>query len=129
MRLIIGGYAQGKRAYLLKFVREEQMADGESCPLEIPVTALAVDKLHLLARRWLENGTDPVKAALEIAERNPGMIFCCDEIGCGIVPMEREERDWREAVGRMCCALAARAQRVERVVCGIARVMKEEAST
>ena len=72
----------------------------------------------------MEQGKDPTVMALTLAEKNPEIIFVCDEIGCGIVPMDRKERGWREAVGRMCCALAAQAQQVERVICGIPMVIK-----
>lgn len=122
MRLIIGGYAQGKRAYLETIV--QKIADGRFAGEEALEKAQGIDKLHLLAGRWMEQGKDPAVMALALAEKNPEIIFVCDEIGCGIVPMERKERDWREAVGRMCCALAAQAQQVERVICGIPMVIK-----
>lgn len=124
MRLIVGGSAQGKRAYLITLVPAEAVADGENCPLELPERILAVEKLHLLARRWLTAGKDPVREALALAENRPEMIFVCDEVGCGIVPMERAEREWREAVGRMCCALAQRAEWVERVICGVPQTLR-----
>ena len=42
-----------------------------------------------------------------------------DEVGCGIVPVERLERDYREAVGRAGQLLAQNASQVFRVICGI----------
>lgn len=122
MRLIVGGRAQGKRAYLMTLTKGP-VADGGSCPLEALETAAAVDGLHLLARRWMAAGMNPTGEALALATR-PGIILVCDEVGCGVVPMDRAERDWREAVGRMCCALAERAEKVERVVCGIPVTLK-----
>ena len=38
--------------------------------------------------------------------------------------MDKNERIWREAVGRLCCSLAQRAERVERVFCGLSTVLK-----
>lgn len=128
MRLIVGGRAQGKRVYLLTQVPAEAVADGESCPFALPERILAVERLHLLARRWLAAGKDPVQEALNLAEHRPEIIFVCDEVGCGIVPMERSEREWREAVGRMCCGLARQAELVERVVCGIPQVLQRKSS-
>ena len=43
----------------------------------------------------------------------------CDEVGCGVTPLAREDRDWREQVGRTCCRLAAEAEAVYRVYCGL----------
>lgn len=42
-----------------------------------------------------------------------------DEIGSGIVPMNQEERIWREAVGRAGCKIAESAVEVYRVMSGI----------
>ena len=51
-------------------------------------------------------------------------VVICDEVGSGIVPMERHEREARDACGRLCITLAAEAERVVRMVCGIATVLK-----
>lgn len=42
-----------------------------------------------------------------------------DEVGCGIVPMDKEERIFREANGRVNCLLAEEADEVYRVVAGM----------
>ena len=63
---------------------------------------------------------DACKAALEAwLEAHPEGVVICDEVGCGVVPMDREERAWREQVGRTCCRLAERAAAVYRVTCGL----------
>ena len=36
-----------------------------------------------------------------------------------VTPLDREDRDWRELVGRTCCALAETAEAVYRVHCGL----------
>ena len=46
------------------------------------------------------------------------------EIGCGVVPMDKKQILYREAVGRSCCILAERAERVTRVICGIGVIIK-----
>lgn len=48
----------------------------------------------------------------------------CDEVGCGVVPLERKERERREAIGRLCCQLAREAQAVYRLQCGLAMRLK-----
>ena len=47
-----------------------------------------------------------------------------DEIGCGIVPMEKSERVWRENAGRCGCIIAANSVKVIRIVCGIPDIIK-----
>ena len=51
-------------------------------------------------------------------------IVTCSEVGAGIVPLDAQERAWREAVGRMACELASQADVVVRMVCGIPVVLK-----
>ena len=51
-------------------------------------------------------------------------VVICDEVGSGIVPMERGEREARDACGRLCIALANEAESVIRMVCGIATRLK-----
>lgn len=48
------------------------------------------------------------------------------EIGGGVVPTDREEREARERAGRLSCLLAERAEAVVRVFCGIPTVIKGE---
>ena len=46
-------------------------------------------------------------------------VLICDEVGCGVTPLDRGDREWREQVGRACCRLAAEAEAVYRVHCGV----------
>ena len=56
---------------------------------------------------------------MHLAERQPALVILLDEVGSGIIPMEAEARRYRELVGRVGCMLAAQADTVVRVVCGI----------
>ena len=83
---------------------------------------------HLYVRRCLtgQNEEELEAFAQRLYEENPGLILVTDEVGSGIVPMDPEERAYREAVGRVCTFLARRAQRVDRVVCGIGMVLQRK---
>ena len=114
MILIIGGAGQGKLDYVL-----QKTGYG---PAQV-------------ARTPEEARTRPVFAGLEdwpeldeaaLLEANPDVILICDEVGCGVVPVEPAQRTRREAVGRLCCRRAARAERVERIFCGLPMVLKGE---
>ena len=66
-----------------------------------------------------------LSATPELIERLAAKaIVTCSEVGAGIVPLDAQERAWREAVGRMSCELASQADAVVRMVCGIPVVLK-----
>ncbi len=65
---------------------------------------------------------DMEELAEDLAEKYDFVIL--RECGSGVIPMEQDERDWREAAGRLSCCLAGRAQEVHRVVCGIGQRLK-----
>ncbi len=53
-------------------------------------------------------------------------IVIATEVGGGVVPMDPAERAAREAAGRLACLLAARADCVVQMFCGIPTVLKGE---
>ena len=70
-------------------------------------------------KRWLKAGRSPKDLTAAILEENKDIIIVCDEIGCGLVPVDAFEREYREETGRIMTALAEHAEWVDRVVCGI----------
>lgn len=64
----------------------------------------------------------------DIYEANPDIILICDEVGGGIVPMKKEDRIYRETVGRALCCAVKKSDRVERVMCGIGQCLKCDGS-
>ncbi len=71
---------------------------------------------------------DPEKIANVLAKdliaENPSVVIICNEVGCGIVPVDRTDRLYRETVGRCLCRLAEYSQVVERIVCGLGMRLK-----
>ena len=53
-------------------------------------------------------------------------ILIAAEVGGGVVPMDAGQRAAREAAGRLACLLAARADCVVQMFCGIPTVLKGE---
>ena len=53
-------------------------------------------------------------------------VVMATEIGGGVVPMDAGQRAAREAAGRLACLLAARADIVVEMFCGIPTVLKGE---
>jgi adenosyl cobinamide kinase/adenosyl cobinamide phosphate guanylyltransferase len=114
MILIIGGKGQGKLNYVLQKTGLSRDQVAETLPTDKPV----IYHLEQIVRNNPELSVDDL----------PDGILICDEIGCGVVPMSPEERDWRERTGRLCCAITQRAERVERIFCGLPMVLKGEGS-
>lgn len=110
MILIIGGAYQGKAEFAKKLAAS-QIQEGNPEPK-------VVVNFHLLIKNLMEKGGDPDQYTEEFLAKNP-QIVTLDEVGCGIVPMEKEDRDYREAVGRAGQRLAMQAETVYRVICGI----------
>ncbi len=124
MVLIVGGKAQGKLDYVKRVLGaapEEIARDADAAR-----TARVFDGCTRWVRMCLQAGEDPDARMDALLEENPNLVLIFDEVGCGVVPMEREERLWREKVGRMTCRLARRAVRVERVLCGLPMTLKGE---
>ena len=80
--------------------------------------------MHRYIREQLRQGTDREAMIANFYKEYPDCILICDEIGNGIVPMEAEERTYRECTGRILEGLAAQADEVVRVVCGIGQKIK-----
>ena len=77
-----------------------------------------MDHFHLFVRRWLQAGKTPQELTGEILDKNRDLIIVCDEIGCGLVPTDAFEREYRESVGRICTELVKYTDEVYRVTCG-----------
>jgi adenosyl cobinamide kinase/adenosyl cobinamide phosphate guanylyltransferase len=112
--LVIGGASSGKLDYVKSLgYSDADIANGE-----------------LDGRKVVYNLQNIVFRAPELAPRMleallDKEVVVCSEVGSGVVPMDRKEREAREATGRLCIRLAQRAERVVRLVCGIPTVIKE----
>ena len=148
MILIVGGSHQGKsRAALRHFNRvngmesssvldgrmmEERGFGGVEELYEALLSAdviLHLEKLFEYLMRETENPEDIGSAFLlqmEAREKAEGRdrVLTADEIGCGIVPLDPFERDYREREGRFCQRAAAQAREVYRILCGLEMRLK-----
>lgn len=120
MRLIVGAIGQGKRAYVraLGYTEGEMSAGLGDQPVVLGLEGIVAE--------LLKEGKDPVREVLAHAATHPAAVYVCTEVGCGVVPVDRFQREWREAVGRVCCALAREARQVDRVWCGLSMKLKGE---
>ncbi|MDY3249112.1 MAG: bifunctional adenosylcobinamide kinase/adenosylcobinamide-phosphate guanylyltransferase [Candidatus Choladocola sp.] len=149
MKLIIGGAYQGKLEYAKKtYGTEAGWIDGAMCGFDEIRTCSGIYHFHKYIKRlltetgnlcpdertesWNKYPSDDL-AGLEVqaeqfAEKlrkeNPDIIIVSTELGYGVVPVEKSDRTYREATGRVCTCLAAKAEEVVRVVCGIGMKLK-----
>lgn len=126
MWLITGGAYQGKLEYALQLtgISKDRVIDGETCQLNDLLEAPIVNQFHLWIKRMLiekENIEDVMK---QISGINPNIVIIVNELGCGIVPMDVFDRNYREITGRLCCKIAEESEEVHRVICGIGRAIK-----
>lgn len=121
MELYVGGMAQGKLSYVREKKKDKELfvVNGAECGKEELMSADLVHQFHLYIKRGVEENENLYALIEELEEKNPNVILICDEVGAGIVPMKREDREYREMVGRICCTVAKKATRVERIVCGV----------
>lgn len=104
MILVIGGAYQGK----YEFVRNE---------LNIPDDRIW-NRLHEYIREHEDEKRCVDKIDAWIAD-NPDGVLICDEVGCGVVPIDDTDREYRDRVGHIQIRLAREALAVYRVTCGI----------
>lgn len=127
MKLVIGGYAQGKLNYVLgKYDVEASMVyDGETPEkIEEENGTVVINHFHNWVKTKIANDGCPEVEILEFVESYPDCVIISDEIGNGIVPIEEFEREYRERTGRILVELAKKAEEVERVICGIGQKIK-----
>lgn len=127
MILITGGCCQGKKDWAAEYfsLQESRIVDGAVCEMETLSNCRALNHFHLLVRRWCEEGKDVLSLTETLIRDYPALVILTDEIGCGIVPVDRFEREYRELHGRACCRIAQEADAVVRVVCGIGTFIKD----
>lgn len=127
MKLVIGGYAQGKCNYVLQDYDMEMVEiwDGEIPENTVRSKEIVViNHLHNWIRERIAQGECPEEEIFAFVEKYPDCVLISDEIGNGIVPIEAFEREYRERTGRILVELAKKAKEVERVICGIGQKIK-----
>ena len=122
-RLIIGGYAQGKLNYVLKKEAGENFRLVEA-DLPKEEGRVIINHFHLWVRSCLAAKKKPEEELKQWLLQHSDWIILSDEIGNGIVPVDAFERDYRERLGRLLCEIAEKAERVERIICGIGQRIK-----
>lgn len=132
MKLIVGGYSQGKLAFVLERYAEgnDKIWDGV-LPDEKQIReqkaeekTIIINHFHCWVRERILQKENPEKEIADFIKENKDTIIISDEIGNGIVPIDAFEREYRERTGRILIQLASEADEVVRVICGIGQRIK-----
>lgn len=126
MVLITGGAYQGKTEFAKEIlsekydmIPEDRIVDGAFSDHVRMEEAFIITNIHLWIAGLLKEEKDPGREAKQLIQKNPNVILVVNELGCGVVPVDTFDRNWREVTGRVCCQLAKEAEAVYRVTCGI----------
>ena len=127
MKLIIGGYAQGKLNYVLQKndIKISKIWDGEiPKDKDEQKDIVVINHLHHWIKSRIAKGGCPEEEIFAFVENYPDCVIISDEVGNGIIPIEAFEREYRERTGRMLVELAKKTEEVERVICRIGQKIK-----
>lgn len=120
MKFYIGGFGQGKLQYVSETEGIAEFFDGEKDDINNIDKYMAINKLNFLIKRLIEQGMD----VNEFIENINADVIICDEVGNGVVPVNKNDEIYRTTVGRSCARLAEKSDRVVRIFCGIGQVIK-----
>ena len=136
MIFIIGGENQGKLEYLFNIstFKKEDVVD---C---LKVDELKAEEILMSNKPDIYNFNNLIKELLvvyddeekvkenikKMIKENRKAVIISNEIGYGIVPIDKFERRYRELTGRICCEVAKESKEVHRVICGIGTIIKGE---
>ncbi len=129
MILITGGAWQGKLDFAMELAKENgkeriKVAEGASDSYDAAFDSSIIHGFHEYIRRILDEKKSMDSFISSITEKNPDVIIISNELGCGIVPVDPKDRQWREVSGRASVKVAGISEEVYRLVCGISSRIK-----
>lgn len=119
--LIFGGAYQGKLAYALDRFKLTE-ADVYRCFEEntvIPENRKIVYEIDKWILALIQADADVTDALRQFITVNTDAVVICNDISCGVVPIDAVQRKWREAAGRSMAELSRCSSEVIRLFCGI----------
>lgn len=129
MIFIFGGKSQGKLQYVKHTFGEKMtVSDLSNTDLENALSGDIIIHVQDAVRFILQSGADPVEYFGRYLKDLKGKILIGTEIGCGIVPADAAEREWRDQTGWVYQLLSKNAQRVDRVWAGIGQTLKNHST-
>ena len=124
MILILGGAHQGKLSFARNTLGIGQDDIFICSQAHIDTSKHCVYALEEFTYSCVQDGIDPLSWIKDHREQLQDTVFICQDIFCGVVPMDRTLRLWRDATGKLCQYLAAESDAVYRIYCGLEQKLK-----
>ncbi len=125
MIFIIGGAYQGKLEYAKG---KYSLSSGQifTCTEDknIEFGLRCIYNIQEYTLYCVRNGIDALKVFKEKHDAWQDSILICEDIFCGVVPLGKDMRDWRDMTGKLCSYLSSEAESVTRIFCGLEQKLK-----
>ena len=125
MELILGGASQGKEAYAKKKYSKAPLYDETNIDALFDVTwqeEILWNHFHRCVRLWQQQGKtlEQMQQYVDVVcAKTSHLILISNE-----VPLQQEDRAYRDLVGALLIRYAKKAERVERIICQIPQKIK-----
>jgi adenosyl cobinamide kinase/adenosyl cobinamide phosphate guanylyltransferase len=121
MILIFGGAYQGKLNYARERFGVTEHEVYRCCDKDtaVPGGKKVIYEIEKWILALIKADTDTAQKLQEFMENNADSVVICNDISCGIVPIDSMLRKWREETGRATATLAQQSDEVIRLFCGI----------
>jgi len=128
MIVIFGGAYQGKLDYAKeKFnICDDDVFTCADNQTAIDTTARVIYGLENFTFACVKAGLEARDELAALRGQLEDKIIICADISQGIVPLDADQRAWREMNGRCMLWLGREADRVIRVFCGLGQDIKQE---
>ena len=126
MDIILGGMYQGKLEYAInKYnLNSSDIYYCEKNSTDIDLSKKIIYKFNLYIYALLKNNIDPVPYILNNINKYLDKVIVVEEIGSGVVPMDKMDRLYRDKVGVIMNNFAKSANSVVRIFCGLEEKLK-----
>ena len=121
MILIFGGVYQGKLAYALERfnLTESDVQKCDTGDADTPKNKKIIYEIDKWILALIKKELDVEAAIQHLINYNKDAIIICNDISCGVVPLDSVFRKWRDETGRSLAFLSRKSDEVIRLFCGL----------
>ncbi|MGG0656571.1 bifunctional adenosylcobinamide kinase/adenosylcobinamide-phosphate guanylyltransferase [Rummeliibacillus pycnus] len=132
MHVFIGGAYNGKHEYVRRWLQEQELIEVEWYVGQLPKAptskTVVISGLEEIIKPLLEQDekllATQIVEQLQLLDKKHQIIIIASEIGRGIVPIDQQDRQLRDTLGRLYQQLFAVSDQVTRIWYGIAEKIK-----